>query len=168
MDFLGIGIPEAIFFIVIMLLVLGPTDMVKLGRTLGTNIRKIKTSPTWRMIFSTSTQLRNLPNALAREAGIEELRQELKRETEAVKKMREEMTEVAQLGLSKHEMLPDSLKPRKPAAVETPAPANDFSGWTTPASSNPEPFNKILPPPPPADPAPQPDNSPTESPSNPS
>ncbi|HNB54844.1 MAG TPA: hypothetical protein PK530_23045, partial [Anaerolineales bacterium] len=69
MDFLGIGPAEAIFFILIMLLVLGPTDMVKLGRTLGTNIRKIKTSPTWRMIFSTSTQLRNLPNALAREAG---------------------------------------------------------------------------------------------------
>lgn len=170
MDFLGIGPAEAIFFILIMLLVLGPADMVKLGRTLGTTLRKIKTSPTWRMIFSTSTQLRNLPNALAREAGIEELRQELKRETEAVKKMREEMDQVAQLGVSKHASLPETLKPpaSKPAALETPAPANEFSAWTTPAApAKPEPFNTILPPARPAAPEPQPDTSPNDSPSQP-
>jgi hypothetical protein len=141
MNIFGIGPLEAFFFVVIMLIILGPTDMVKLGRTLGTNLRKLWTSPTWRMIFSTSNTLRNLPNALAREAGMEELRQELQRETDTIKKMGKEITEAAQINIPKF-----------------PAPGNstpgieegDFSAWTTPIENTPSPgidnTNSILPP----------------------
>ncbi|GAB4578934.1 MAG: hypothetical protein Fur0022_16710 [Anaerolineales bacterium] len=156
MNFLGIGIPEILFFVLIMLLVLGPTDMVKLGRTLGTSIRKLMTSPTWRMIFSASNTIRNLPNALAREAGVEELRQELKRETESIKKMGQDIQEAAQINLPNPTPLPNHLKPapsKKPPLSSEPAPTGDFSGWTTPVqptSSNARPVpaseNTILPP----------------------
>jgi Sec-independent protein translocase protein TatA len=180
MDFLGIGIPEALFFVVILLIILGPADMVKFGRTLGTNLRKIMKSPTWQMVFSTSNKLRNLPNALAREAGIEELRQELKRETETIKKMREEMTAATQFNLphpgQPHSPLPASLKP--PTTSAPPVGEGDFAAWTTPAPSEkpsrpkPEWTNSILPPrpaspPPPsleADPAPEPSPEPPSQP----
>lgn len=147
MDIFGIGIPEAIFFLLIMLIILGPTDMVKWGRTLGTSLRKLMTSPTWRMIFSTSNTLRNLPNALAREAGVEELRQELKRETESIKKMGKELTEATQFNLPPITPFSDSPKPTPQPNPPSPK-QTDFSAWTTPVDPPPdaETTNSILPP----------------------
>ena len=74
MDVLGIGPLELLFIFLIALIFLGPTDMVKAGRTLGKAMRKIVTSDAWREI----TRLRTLPNQLMREAGLEEQLQELK------------------------------------------------------------------------------------------
>lgn len=129
MDFLGIGIPEALFFLIIMLIILGPTDMVKLGHTLGTNLRKLWKSPTWRMIFTASDKLRTLPHTLAREAGMEEMRQELKRETDAIKKMGREITREAQLN-------PPPKSPpvmeKKEAEVGEVGTNEEFAAWTTP------------------------------------
>lgn len=159
MDFFGIGIPEAVFFILIMLIILGPSDMVKVGRTLGTNIRKIMTSPTWRMIFSTSNSLRNLPNALAREAGVEELRKELQREADSIKIMQKELNEAMQVKLPTPPGAPTfpktaPLKDTPSAATPAPAPpaSTDFAAWTTPAAQGTTPSaaafpeNQILPP----------------------
>lgn len=73
MDILGIGPLELLFIFLIALIFLGPTDMVKAGRTLGRMMRKIVTSDAWREI----TRLRTLPNQLMREAGLEEGLKEL-------------------------------------------------------------------------------------------
>jgi len=129
MEFLGIGIPEALFFILILLIVLGPADMVKVGHSLGTNLRKLWKSPTWRMIFSTSNTLRNLPNALAREAGMDEIRQELRRETEVIKKMGRDITESVQVNVTGKGLPPT---PDLQASEHAPVAENDFSAWTTP------------------------------------
>jgi hypothetical protein len=72
MELLGIGPFELIFILIIALIVLGPNDMVKAGRTLGRWMRTIVTSPTWRTIQQTSREIRYLPNRLIREAGLEE------------------------------------------------------------------------------------------------
>jgi len=72
MDILGIGPLELILILVIALIVLGPNDMVKAGRTVGKFLRQIVTSPTWHAVTKTSTELRNLPNKLIRDAGLEE------------------------------------------------------------------------------------------------
>jgi hypothetical protein len=77
MDFLGVGPLELFFILVIALIVLGPKDMVKAGRTLGRFMRKIVTSPNWRLLQETSREIRYLPNRLIREAGIEELQKEM-------------------------------------------------------------------------------------------
>ncbi len=74
MEILGIGPLELFFILIIALIVLGPNDMVKAGRTLGRLMRGIVTSPTWQMIQRTSREFRYLPNKLMREAGIEELK----------------------------------------------------------------------------------------------
>lgn len=73
MDFLGIGAPELIFILIILFLVLGPQDLVKLGSTLGRTLRNIRESGAWRSINDATRQLRELPENLARQAGVEEI-----------------------------------------------------------------------------------------------
>jgi Sec-independent protein translocase protein TatA len=73
MDFLGIGPLELIMIFIIILLVLGPTDMIKAGRTIGNFIRKLSTSDSWRAVQRARKEMRTLPNKLAREAGLEDL-----------------------------------------------------------------------------------------------
>jgi Sec-independent protein translocase protein TatA len=75
MQFLGISPVELIFIIVILFLVLGPQDLVKLGSTLGRTIRGVRQSSAWRSINDATRQLRELPQNLARQAGVEELEQ---------------------------------------------------------------------------------------------
>ena len=77
MEILGIGPLELVFILLIALIVLGPNDMVKAGRTIGRFLRKIVTSPTWRTVQQTSRDLRYLPNKLMREAGLEDLKDQL-------------------------------------------------------------------------------------------
>ena len=72
MEFLGIGPLELLFIFLIALIVLGPKDIVKTSKTVGRFLRKIVTSPQWRTINQTSKEIRNLPNRLIREAGMEE------------------------------------------------------------------------------------------------
>jgi len=55
MDILGIGIPELFFIVLIALVVLGPKDMQKTGKTIGGFLRKIVTSPEWRTVKDAST-----------------------------------------------------------------------------------------------------------------
>lgn len=80
MDILGIGPLEMIGILVIMLIVMGPTDMVKAGRVIGRYLRRLMLSPTWKTIQDTSRQLRHLPNTLVRQAGLEEMEKELQRD----------------------------------------------------------------------------------------
>jgi len=77
MEILGIGPLELFFILLIALIVLGPGDMVKAGRTLGRFLRKIITSPDWRTVQKASRELRYLPNRLMREANLEDISKEL-------------------------------------------------------------------------------------------
>jgi len=77
MEILGIGPLELFFILLIALIVLGPGDMVKAGRTLGRFLRKVVTSPEWRTVQKASRELRYLPNRLMREANMEDLSKDL-------------------------------------------------------------------------------------------
>jgi Sec-independent protein translocase protein TatA len=77
MEILGIGPLELFFIILIALIVLGPRDMIKAGRTIGRLLRNIVTSPNWRTFQQASKDIRTLPNKLMREAGLEDLQKEL-------------------------------------------------------------------------------------------
>jgi len=72
MDFLGIGPLELIFVLLIALIIFGPKDIVKAGRTVGHFLRKVVKSEGWQAFQQASKGMRNLPNTLMREAGIEE------------------------------------------------------------------------------------------------
>jgi sec-independent protein translocase protein TatB len=78
MEILGIGPMEMLLILVIALIVMGPNDMVKTGRTVGRFLRTIVKSPVWQAVQQTSRDLRYLPNKLMREAGMEEEVEQLK------------------------------------------------------------------------------------------
>jgi sec-independent protein translocase protein TatB len=77
MDFLGIGPLEVLFVLVIALIIFGPKDIVKAGQATGRWLRKLITSPGFQTVQRTSRDLRNLPNKLAREAGLEDVQQDI-------------------------------------------------------------------------------------------
>ena len=75
MEILGIGPSELLFIVVIALIVLGPRDMQKAGRTIGKWLRRVVTSDGWKLFQQTSREIQTLPNRLMREAALDELRE---------------------------------------------------------------------------------------------
>lgn len=71
MEILGIGAPELIFILIIAIIVLGPKDMEKAGKTIGRWLNQLVRSDSWKVFQRTSTELRNLPRNLMREANME-------------------------------------------------------------------------------------------------
>jgi len=71
MEFLGVGPSELIFIILIAIIVLGPKDMQKAGRTIGRWLNQLMQSDGWKVFQKTSNELRNLPRNLMREANME-------------------------------------------------------------------------------------------------
>lgn len=81
MDFLGIGPIEFLFIAVIAVIALGPKGMLKGARETGKFIRKIIRSPIWRDVVDTSREIREFPRKIAREAGIENDLEDLRKST---------------------------------------------------------------------------------------
>jgi Sec-independent protein translocase protein TatA len=104
MELLGIGPLELLFILLIALIVLGPGDMVKAGKTLGRFLRRIIISPEWQTVQKASRELKYLPNRLMREANLEDLSKDL--------------TEINKIG--------------KDITREVKSVEVDLSSWTTP------------------------------------
>ena len=64
MDFLGIGPLELFFILIIALIIFGPNDIVRAGKTIGSFLRKVVTSDGWRTFQQASKGMRDLPNTL--------------------------------------------------------------------------------------------------------
>ncbi len=141
MEFLGIGPAELLFIVILALIILGPRDMQKAGRTLGKWMRRIVTSDGWRLFQQTSREIQTLPNRLMREAALDEL-----------KEMQKDIQQPLQ-GLQKDLRQPFEINPRPAQLPEAGTTQPD-----QPASPASAPDNKILPPPS----APQPPASPTD------
>jgi sec-independent protein translocase protein TatB len=71
MEILGIGASELIFILLIAIIVLGPKDMQKAGKTIGRWLNHLVRSDSWKVFQKTSAELRNLPRNLMREANME-------------------------------------------------------------------------------------------------
>jgi Sec-independent protein translocase protein TatA len=85
MSFFGIGPMELIFILIIMVLVLGPKNMVISAKKMGITLRKIVKSPLWATVMDTSREIREIPTRLIREAGIEEDLKGIKSATDSIK-----------------------------------------------------------------------------------
>lgn len=81
MEILGIGAPELVFILLIVIIVLGPQDMQKAGKTVGRWLNQMKDSEGWKLIRDTTSELRTLPNKLMRDANMEmwEAQQDVRR-----------------------------------------------------------------------------------------
>jgi len=113
MEFLGISPVELVVILVILFLVLGPQDLVKLGSTMGRTIRNLRESGAWHSIQDARRQLRELPDQLAKEAGYEDVKK-------LGSKLREEIKETrVALDDLDHQIVawtrqPESLSQKKP------------------------------------------------------
>ncbi len=94
MEILGIGPEELVFIVIIALILLGPRDMQKAGKTIGKWLRKVVTSDGWKIFQQTSREIQTLPNRLMREAQMDEMkeiqkeiRQDLKQTTDTVQQV---------------------------------------------------------------------------------
>ena len=125
MEFLGIGPSELLFIVIIALIILGPKDMQKAGRTLGKWMRKVITSDGWKLFQQTSREIQTIPTRLMREAALDEL-----------KEVQKDLKQPLYL----------DNPPSETAAPGTPQPAQPDQPVSQPAS---EPEHRILPSPPP-------------------
>lgn len=71
MEILGIGPSELIFIIILALIVLGPKDMQKAGKTIGRWLNNLVKSDGWKAFQQTSREIRSLPTKLMRDANLE-------------------------------------------------------------------------------------------------
>lgn len=74
MDILGIGTSELIFILLIAIIILGPKDMQKAGKTIGRWLNQFVRSDGWKALQRASKEIRNIPTTLMREANIEQLK----------------------------------------------------------------------------------------------
>ncbi len=77
MEIFGVGPSELVFIILIAIIILGPKDMQKAGKTIGRFLNQLVRSDSWKVLQKTSTELRNLPRNLMREANLEEANTQL-------------------------------------------------------------------------------------------
>jgi Sec-independent protein translocase protein TatA len=132
MELLGIGPLELLFVIIIALLLFGPKDMIKAGRTVGGFLRKIVTSEGWRDFNKSFRNLRNLPYSMMREAGMEDVVKDLREVTKATS-----LNEPAFDSLPQNDDFKKSLQPWiQPAPLQSAKPqANNLPA--TPKSASP-------------------------------
>ncbi len=74
MEIFGIGPQELFFIILIAIIVLGPKDMQKAGKTVGRWLNRFMRSDGWRAFQRASREIRNMPTNWMREANLEELK----------------------------------------------------------------------------------------------
>ncbi|HSR47226.1 MAG TPA: twin-arginine translocase TatA/TatE family subunit [Anaerolineales bacterium] len=116
MEFLGIGPLEILLVVLLALVLFGPKDIVRNARNAGRTLNRLYKSDAWRTMNQASSALRNLPNRLAREAELEDLKE------------------------IQHEL--DPSRPAIPAAKPGPPPpspgggdeADGMAAWTPPGS----------------------------------
>lgn len=118
MEFLGISPVELIVILVILFLVLGPQDLVKLGGSLGRTIRNLRESGTWRSIQDARRQLRDLPDQLAKEAGYEDVKKVGSELRDEIKETRAALSDLDQQIVAWTRQ-PESLSQKKPKETKT-------------------------------------------------
>ena len=74
MEFLGIGPLELLLIIILALIVFSPKDIAGGGKAIGRWINRLYRSDTYRSMKQVSQELQDLPNRLAREAHLDELK----------------------------------------------------------------------------------------------
>jgi Sec-independent protein translocase protein TatA len=73
MEFLGIGLPELIFILLLVVIIFGPKDLEKMAKKVGSAIARFIRSDTFRDL----RRIGDLPTELVRKAGLDEFRADL-------------------------------------------------------------------------------------------
>lgn len=71
MDLFGIGLPELLFILLIILLIFGPKDLEKTSKSIGRSVYRFLNSDSWKAV----RRVRDLPAEIVRQAGLDEFHQ---------------------------------------------------------------------------------------------
>jgi sec-independent protein translocase protein TatB len=117
LNIFGIGPLELVGIMVLLLLLFGPKDLVRMAREAGALINRLTRSEGYQTIQQASQEIRNLPQKILRETELDAVQQELKGETKG--------KELASAGTPPATPQPLAAwtqeLPTKPTAPETPA-----------------------------------------------
>ena len=138
MDFLGIGPAELLLIFLVIILVIGPKDIGKTARSIGRFLNRLYKSDEWRTITQASKTIRTLPNRLAREAELEELK-EVKATLEETKKGLEDTKK------DLDEDMKTIGEAQKELTQETKAIDEDMKSWVTPPEKKEAPTEPSIP-----------------------
>jgi len=122
MEILGVGAPELLFIIIIAIIILGPRDMQKAGKTIGRWLNKLIRSEGWQVFQKTSTEMRNLPTRLMREANLE-MKEAEKDIRNAIDVRQKPPASVSKRSLTPPNEAENSIQP--PTVIDTPEPDSD-------------------------------------------
>jgi len=81
MEIFNIGPMELILVVLLMIILVGPIEMIRLTRRTGALIRSASQSSFWKEVSGLKREIRQLPFQMAREAGIEEIDKDLREST---------------------------------------------------------------------------------------
>lgn len=137
MEFLGVGPMELAFIVLIALILIGPRDLAKTARSAGRFLNRMYRSEAWKTLNEASQNLRTLPNRLAREAELEDLK-EIK---QSLDQTREALNPAKSLtgGLQAWTNPPaprDTGPAPSPAAPAQPSLADGMRAWTEPPATS--------------------------------
>jgi len=124
----GVGPLELLLIIVIMLVVLGPKEMVVTARKVGKFIRDLVKSPYWAEIMKTTKEIREIPTKLVRDSGLEE---DLKSIQQATKGQLDEINKITQEATNEVKKAVESTQTTWPKFDPLPA-ANQKPATTSP------------------------------------
>jgi Sec-independent protein translocase protein TatA len=142
MEILGIGPLEFLLIIVIMLLVLGPKEMVATAGKIGRFIRQVVRSPIWGTVMQTSKEVRDLPNRIIREAGLEQEIAQIKEVAKAPAAMMSEAAKQLKVEIPKipNPFSPSSFSSTPSTTQVSPPPATSPTTTATPVPLEIEPI----------------------------
>jgi Sec-independent protein translocase protein TatA len=121
MEIFGIGPLEFLLIVLIMLLLLGPKEMVLTARKVGKFIRQLVKSPIWGEVMETSREIRELPTKLVEDTGLEEDFAQIKKDTSTA--LQDVKVEVGKADLEKTQ--PDF---QSPVPFQPPLPGKNGNG----------------------------------------
>ena len=134
MEILGVGPLELFLVIVVALIIMGPTDMAKAGRTLGRWLRNLMMSPEFQALRTIGKEMKEMPTKLMREAQLEDLAADIQKEIGAPiqavsQQMQSTSAEMAQLAQQAdvNRIDPQSNPGRQKTAANDP-----YAFWTNP------------------------------------
>ena len=127
MEILGIGIPELLFIVLLILVLFGPKDMIATGKTLGRWLNQLVRSPTYKLLTKTGDELRNLPRNLMRESNLEEYTKEMQQLSREMRDQSQQISSSLARSFDEKQVFEQtaSEKDANKAATENPQQAQD-------------------------------------------
>jgi Sec-independent protein translocase protein TatA len=126
MKLFNVGPLELILIVVLALIIFGPKRLVEVLRDFGKWLRSLSKSPLWRDVVRTSEDLRNLPNELLRETGLDQDLKEMTRaaqESIRIQELDDERSKQTPPGETPTDAEPSIIPPAPPAEAAPDDPA---------------------------------------------